>query len=111
MRNLTLMAAAMLALTACGDKDDDSGDAGISGSGIDWCTDYFNALEGCYAEAGITLPAGYDFDSLCTPYDGINDQFVYDLMYCYVDAIEAGDCSTEEGLTAISTSTASCAGG
>jgi|GEM_PF-3154498 len=105
MRKFTMFAA-LLALTACGDKDDGDSADGASGDGTQWCTDYFNALEGCYAEAGITLP--YDFDSLCAPYAGLTDQIIYDQMYCYIDAIEAGDCSSETGINDISTATQSC---
>jgi len=108
MRNF-FMLISVAALVACGDKDGDSGDGAAGGDGAGWCADYFDALEGCYAEAGFSLTDyGLDEASYCSAYDGVTDAAVQDFFDCYVDAINAADCSTEEGITAMSTAASEC---
>ena len=106
--NKFFMLVSMAALVACNGKDD-SGSEEAGGTGADWCADYIAALDGCYGEAGFSLEDyGVDGDALCEPYASSTDDATRDLFYCYVDAIEAADCSTEDGITEMSTAAASC---
>ena len=108
MRNF-FMLMSVAALVACGDKDDSGTDAGATGT--EWCADYLAALDGCYSELGFGLSDyGIDEASYCGAYDGVTDAATRDLLYCYIDAIEAADCSTEEGVTSMSSEAAACAG-
>lgn len=112
MRNFVMLMS-MAALVACGDKDGDSGSSGGSADAYGWCVDYFNALEGCYTEAGVDpSAAGITLDAYCAAYDGVAGTAELSSFFdCYTDAINAADCSTEEGLNAMSTEAAACVPG
>jgi hypothetical protein len=102
------LAVGTLSLIGCGDKD--SGDDGADGSsGGDLCSDYTAAINECYAEAGVDVAALGITDTYCDAYAG---NTTYDSYFsCYIDAISAADCSTQEGITALSTAAASCTPG
>jgi len=109
MRNF-FMLMSVAALVACGDKDDSGGDD-VGGTGTEWCADYLAALDSCYGDLGFSLADyGIDEATYCSAYDGLTDTATKDLLYCYIDAIEAADCSTEEGVSAMSAEAAACAG-
>lgn len=95
--------ASVLALgVACGDKDD----SGADGSGGATCSGYVSALEECYAEAGVDLADyGIDTATYCDTYDSGD---LGDYWGCLTDSINAGDCTTAEGITAISEDAATC---
>lgn len=104
MRKMMVMAS-LLALVACGDKDD-SGDDG-SASGGNLCEDYLNALDSCYQDVGFSLADfGIDSATYCDAYDGVDTY--NSLFQCYIDEISAADCATEEGVTAMNTALATC---
>ena len=105
---LTLCAGAILS-TGCGDKDSggDEGSDGGSSAG-DLCSDYIAALTECYNEAGVDVSTLGFTDAYC---DAYTDTTYVSFFECYIDAISAADCSTEEGITALSTAASSCVPG
>ncbi len=107
-KTLAALGAVLALGVACGDKDGDSaGDDAAGGSG---CEGYISAITECYAEAGIDLSdAGIDSATYCDTYDP-GDGSWDSIFDCYTDAISGADCSTAEGINAMSTEAASCAG-
>jgi hypothetical protein len=106
---LTLCAGAILS-TGCGDKDSggDEGSDGGGSSASDLCADYIAALTECYTEAGLDVSALGFNDTYC---DAYTDTTYVAFFECYNDAISAADCSTQEGITALSTAASSCVPG
>ena len=106
---LTLCAGAILS-TGCGDKDSggDEGSDGGGSSASDLCADYIAALTVCYPEAGLDVSALGFNDTYC---DAYTDTTYVAFFECYNDAISAADCSTQEGITALSTAASSCVPG
>lgn len=100
MRSLLLLAPLFLA--ACG--------ADVEAA----CTNYFDAYDACateYADAnGIDPATVVPDDSICDAYAGATDQESADLLNCYAEAYNNGDCSTSDGWTAVSTEITACAG-
>ncbi len=97
------LAAVPLLFTGCGD------------STVDACQSYISAVQTCLAEAYVddevtmdAVLASYDEEAICSVYEDADSTEATDLMLCYTDAVEAGDCSTPEGWTAISTDLTAC---
>ena len=92
MKN-TLLILAAFSLTACG-----------AGAAEEACVAYMDAVDECYVELGIDNPAPLA-DDYC---DAYTEDSQADYMNCLADAYGTGDCSTDEGLTAIATEMATC---
>ncbi len=104
---LALCAAPLFSI-GCGDKDSGGDDAGGGASAGDLCSEYIAALTECYNEAGLDVSALGFNDSYCA---GYTDVTYVSYFECYIDAINAADCSTSEGVTSLSTAAASCVPG
>ena len=96
------------ALVACGGTKDSGSDAS---SGEEWCADYLAALDGCYSELGFSLADyGIEESTYCDSFAGATSTTTRDVLACYVEVIEAADCSTEDGVSAMSATAIECAG-
>jgi hypothetical protein len=77
------------------------------------CNAYIAAYSACAAEAYGDDSGTYDLpDSTCDAYSGLSGGAAgdaADLLDCYTDAYNSGDCSTTDGITAITTGLSSCA--
>lgn len=104
---LALSAGALLS-TGCGDKDSGGSDDGGGSSASGLCADYIAALTECYNEAGVDVAALGFTETYC---DAYTDTTWVPYFECYIDAISAADCSTQEGITELSTAAGSCAQG
>lgn len=97
MRNLMTLAP-LLALFACGGADPAQS-----------CEDYLAAVEACYAESDLEMG---DMSAACAGQDELSGdaaQASADLFDCYAEAYSAGDCSTAEGITAVTDAQTACA--
>jgi hypothetical protein len=110
MRNITLVAIAMLA-TACGPNLEDS------------CQNYIDAATACANEAfgaattssatTSSTSTGGALDGFCSAYEGLGGSDAKDAaeyLDCLADAYGAADCTTAEGYTAATTATTECVG-
>lgn len=70
------------------------------------CEDYVAALDTCFSDYAGDSGSAFSLDDGTCDLIGDGD---YDWK-CAVDAIEAEDCSTLEGITAASTAVGACAG-
>ncbi len=67
------------------------------------CQDYIDAWLACIDEAYADDTTGMAdtyiaaTEGTCDAYAGFTDVESYDLLTCYADTIDAGDCSTPEG--------------
>jgi hypothetical protein len=106
MRNL-IFVAGLTALIGCGDKDDDSGDAGGSSSAL--CQDYIDAWISCYDNAGFEIPEeSYSYDVVCPAWESVEYSAAAPILNCMIDAVEAGTCD-ESGYEAITAEITACA--
>ncbi len=97
MRNLMIFAP-LLALFACGGADPAQA-----------CEDYLAAVETCYADATVEMG---DMSAACAGQDELTGDAASasaDIFNCYADAYSAGDCTTAEGITAVSDEMTACA--
>lgn len=100
---VSLVVASTLVLSGCGA---DAGEA---------CTAYIDAVASCAAEAYPDDPSLYEMPaSTCDAYNdlsGSGASDAADLLNCYADTINAGDCSTPEGYAAAVADISSCVTG
>jgi hypothetical protein len=92
MKNTILVVAAAFALVGCTNEAEEA------------CNDYLDALDACYEELGTENPVALS-DDYCEAY---TEDSQADYLNCLADAYDAGDCSTDDGLIAISTELGSC---
>ena len=105
MRNI-LLVAGLLSAVACSGKDSGSESTTGGSSGGNACQEYIDAVSACYGEMGLSLEDYGLSSDYCSAYEGVSD---YDSLFeCYTSAINSADCSTEEGLTAMGESFATC---
>ena len=99
------LVAAALALTACG------------GDPVAACENYVDAWVACideaYADDGTTADSlAESTEGTCTAYEslsGSDGKEAAELLDCYADTIDAGDCSTSDGYsTTVSSITTEC---
>ena len=84
--------------------------AGADGAGptpsiADLCADYIAAMTECYNEAGLDVSTLGFTDAYC---DAYSDPIYGAYFECYIEVLSGSDCSTREGLAAVSTALASC---
>lgn len=80
--NRLVLTALAVGLFGCGGADPEQA-----------CTDYLAAVDACFAEASGSSPVQ---DSYCDAYSGLTGsgaKTAADLLDCYVQVIDAGDCS------------------
>ena len=80
------------------DTGDEAEDAALSL--YETCQDYIDLLDLCYEESGYYSleDFGIDPDTYCTPYEDASDADLYELWSCFVDVLDASDCTTSEGV-------------
>jgi len=92
MKTHTLFIAGLVTLAGCGNAATDA------------CNDYVVAVDDCYLEYGEENPIPL-VDNFC---DAYTEDSQVDYLECLTAAYSDGDCSTAEGLTAISTELGNC---
>ena len=94
--------------------------AGCGPNLVETSQDYFDAQIGCIEEAYGDDQAAVDAakaaypDTYCDAYEGIKGaeaDAAADLFDCYATAVDAADCSTAEGYSALGTELLACVGG
>ena len=97
-------AVAAVALVAC---NKDKGDSGASQAPPASCEDFISVLSDCYAEGGFELAdGGIDAETWCADFEESGEST--DIFDCYVGQVGAGDCSTADGIAAISATWSEC---
>ena len=71
------------------------------------CAAFMTALTNCYAEAGRQLAdGGIEAETWCADFEESGSDPA--LFACYLDQIDAGDCTTSEGIARTSESFQEC---
>lgn len=99
-----LLAVGVFALAGCNKNQGDSGKTAEIPAD---CDDYMSALADCYAVGGFELAdGGIDAEAWCADFEESGESS--DIFECYVELVEAGDCTTSQGISEVSASLSAC---